>query len=450
MESQETLAAVKQLLAPQILSHIEELVFTYSWDGKRYREMALETGYEEGYLKDTGSRLWKLLSEHMGRQVTKKQLRLILTDALQPPSSATQHPVQSTSTQGQLEFPGFPLPFGSALYIHRPPIEDLTVAALQQPGSLVRIKGARRMGKTSLMNLAMEVAQQAGMRTAFVDIRQADVEVLENPDCFLRWFCWTIDQQLNLDCDFDHHWFDSAGSKLSCTTYMQEHFLRNSDHPLVIAIDTVHHLVEHLPIANEFFSMLRSWYEMVRVRPDWQKLRLLMTYGTEVELPLQAHQSPFNVGLPLDLSDFTETQVNELARRYELDTGGIDGIFSPQPLLNLVGGHPYLLQLAFYWLQTGRCNFAQLLQDAATNQGIYQEHLRRLLSELQQDNVLVHSFYSVLSSLEPVRLPPKIAFCLEGMGLVTLGEGKALPSCELYRQYFLTYLDDALFADQRG
>ena len=442
MESQETLAAVKQLLAPQILSHIEELVFTYSWDGKRYREMALETGYEEGYLKDTGSRLWKLLSEHMDRQVTKKQLRLILKDTLQPSNSVTQ------TLPGKLEFPGFPLPFGSSLYIHRPPIEDLTIAALYQPGSLVRIKGSRQMGKTSLMNLAMEVAQQAGMRTAFVDIRQADVDVLEDPDCFLRWFCWTIDQQLNLDCDFDHHWFDSAGSKLSCTTYMQEHFLCNSNLSLVVAIDTVHHLVGHLPIASEFFSMLRSWYEMARVRSDWQKLRFLMTYGTEVELPLQAHQSPFNVGLPLDLPYFTESQVAELAKCYDLATVDIDGTFSPQPLLDLVGGHPYLIQLAFYWLQTGRCNFAQLLQDAATNQGIYQEHLRHLLSDLQQDDVLMHSFYQVVSSAAPVRLPSQIAFCLEGKGLVTLQNGQALPSCELYRKYFLTHLDDALCQDQ--
>jgi hypothetical protein len=56
MDYQEALAFIRSTLAPRQLSYIEELVFRYSWDGKRYREMAQATGYEEGYLKDTGSR----------------------------------------------------------------------------------------------------------------------------------------------------------------------------------------------------------------------------------------------------------------------------------------------------------------------------------------------------------------------------------------------------------
>ena len=42
--------------------------------------MALEAGYEEGYLKDTGSRLWQALSESLGYQVTKKRLPYLLAE----------------------------------------------------------------------------------------------------------------------------------------------------------------------------------------------------------------------------------------------------------------------------------------------------------------------------------------------------------------------------------
>jgi hypothetical protein len=96
MESQEALTLIRDILAPRQLSYIEELVICHSWEGKRYREMALETGYEEGYLKDTGSRLWQALSESLGYQVSKKRLRYLLTDMAQSksPEVVTTGPTQ--------------------------------------------------------------------------------------------------------------------------------------------------------------------------------------------------------------------------------------------------------------------------------------------------------------------------------------------------------------------
>ena len=72
MDYQEALDFIRSTLASRQLSYIEELVFRYSWDGKRYCEMAQATGYAEGYLKDTGSQLWQALSENLGSQITKK------------------------------------------------------------------------------------------------------------------------------------------------------------------------------------------------------------------------------------------------------------------------------------------------------------------------------------------------------------------------------------------
>ena len=63
---------------------------------------------------------------------------------------------------------------------------------------------------------------------------------------------------------------------------------------------------------------------------------------------------------------------------------------------------------------------------------------------------LDQSVFQMVPFLNPVYLLPQATFCLEGMGLVILGGGKALLSCELYRQYFLTYLDGAFFADQHS
>ena len=441
MDYQEALAFIRANLAPRQLSYIEELVFRYSWDGKRYREMAQATGYEEGYLKDTGSRLWQVISESLGCQVTKKRLHFLLPQASQARPPASQPSIASAPTPAPVEFPGSPLPFGSALYIERPPIEELALTTLEQPGGLLRIMAPWRMGKTSLMNHVLGKVGALGQRTVLVDIRQADADALEDLDSFLRWFCWSIGQQLNLDCSLDDHWFEAAGSKLNCTTYMQEQILVRVDAPLIVALDTVHYLMEHPYIAKNFFTMLRSWYEQARVRTQWQKLRLILAHVAELDLPLHAHQSPFNVGLLLELPRLTPKQIHQLRAGYTLQDVSVAEASSLQALVDLVGGHPYLLQLAFYWLQSGKLTLAQIVQTASTNQGIYREYLRRLWLALQQDDDLTEAFYEVLGSREPVRLPSKQAYALAGMGLVELMGYKVRLQCELYRAYFSPLLE---------
>jgi hypothetical protein len=456
MESQEALVLIRDILAPRQLSYIEELVICHSWEGKRYREMAVETGYEEGYLKDTGSRLWQALSESLGYQVSKKRLRYLLMDMAQSKSPAvvTTGPSQipastkadpetpALNNLGQsLEYPGSPLPFGSPLYLKRPPVEELAVSAIEHPGGLLRIKAPWRMGKTSLMNYLLGQYRQSGYQTVMVDIRQVDSTALANLDAFFRWFCRSISQQLNLPCNLDDYWFDDAGSKLNCTTYMQEHILAQVDSPVVIAIDTGHYLMEHSAIAKNFFSMLRSWYEQARVRPHWQKLRLILAHVADLDLPLHAHQSPFNVGLLVELPYFSWPQIQQLRECYSLGEMTKDDTAALKSLVDFVGGHPYLMQLAFYWLQAGALSLAQILNMASTNQGIYGEYLRRLWSALQREEALGEAFYRVLVNSAPVTLSPKQAYALADMGLVELMGHQVKLRCELYRAYFCPLLE---------
>lgn len=452
INSQEILQTVEKLLSPRSLSYVERIVLLNSWQGKLYREMARETDYEEGYLKDVGSRLWLDLSKQTGQEVTKKNLQSVLTGLCHTENTAGSSislipgiqpelaPCFSKNLD-QIVFPGSPLPFRSNLYIPRTPIEELAFATLQQAGSLVRIKAPHRMGKTSLINHLLGMAQQSGMRTVFVDMRQADETALENLDQFLRWFCWAIGQQLNLDPKFDEYWFEGAGSKLSCTTYVQEYLLKQSSSPIVVAVDTAHYLVDRPQVAQHFFAMLRSWYEQGRVRDDWQKLRLIIAHVGELELSLPAHQSPFNIGLPLNLPQFTAAQINSLAERYDvLRKLKIRDFDQVQLLLHLIGGQPYLLQLAFYWLRSG-LPIARLLEEAPTIRGIYREHLRRLWEALHRDQALTAALQQVLTATEPVPLNLRTACRLEDLGLVQLAGDQARLQCDLYRQYFGAYLD---------
>jgi hypothetical protein len=441
MEGQEALSVVQQLFPGKMFGYVEQAVFLGTWEGKRYREMAQELGYEEGYLKDTGSRLWRLLSQRLGKEVTKKRLRNLLIEVSALAESRPEVDRPRPPAASNLKFPGSPLKFGSPFYIPRSPTESLAIAALQQSGSLIRIKAPWRMGKTSLINHLLGTAQQVGMHTVSLDVRQADAAVVSDLDAFLRWFCWAIGQQLGIACNFEDYWFASAGSKLSCTTLMQEQLLSAVDQPVVVAIDTVHHLVDYPDIAGNFFAMLRAWYEQARVRDTWQKLRLVLAYVSELDLPLPLHQSPFNVGLLLELPGFTWEQVIDLAQGYDLACCGIQDYSALQPLFQLIGGHPYLWHLTFYWLRSGHLSLEQIRQQATTPPGIYSEYLRRYWLYTNEHPMLMAGIQHMLTSLEPVYLKPTVMTQLKDIGLIRLQGVKATFQCELYRQYFATHLE---------
>ncbi len=80
MNSQEALEIVNQILSPQSLSHIQELVFRHSWNQKTYKQIAVEIGYDSDYVKEIGSELWQVFSKALGRRVTKKNVQIILAE----------------------------------------------------------------------------------------------------------------------------------------------------------------------------------------------------------------------------------------------------------------------------------------------------------------------------------------------------------------------------------
>ncbi len=95
---------------------------------------------------------------------------------------------------------------------------------------------------------------------------------------------------------------------------------------------------------------------------------------------MNINQSPFNVGLPIELPEFTADQVQDLAGRHGLswNTSQIGR------LMGMVGGHPYLVRLALYHIHRGDTTLEGLLREAATEAGLYGDHLRRHLWNLEQ------------------------------------------------------------------
>ncbi|MDY7014451.1 MAG: AAA-like domain-containing protein, partial [Cyanobacteriota bacterium] len=224
-----------------------------------------------------------------------------------------------------------------------------------------------------------------------------------------------------------------GGSKGNCTSYFEDYLLPADDSPLVLCLDDVDLVFPHPEIYEDFAALLRSWHERAKSRPIWQKLRLAIAHSTETYLPLDINQSPFNVGVPIELPELTREEISHLARKY-----GLNWNFTRiEQLFRLVGGHPSLVQQAFVDCQNYPDRAVEeFLAAAPTEAGIYGNHLRRCLQQLREDLKLAAAFKTVVAASTRVRLDPIQTYHLNRLGLVQLLGNEVQPRCELYRQYF--------------
>ena len=430
---EEALHLIDNAIKPERLNSVQELILTQCWSGKTYQEIADASGYDPDYVRVVGSRLWQLLSESFSEKITKNNFRSILRQQV----GKIEEKDRVQGSISALELPNTPVPLDSALYVQRPPTETLAYGEILKPGALIRIKAPKSMGKTSLVMRILAYAQSRGYRTIRLNFLQADDSVLSNLERLLRWFCANLTLQLGIESLLDDYWDADLGFKVSCTTYLQGYILGQLDSPLIVTLDEVNRLFRYPDVAQEFLPLLRFWHEEANNIPVWQKLRLIVTHSTEIYISLNINQSPFNVGLSLKLEEFDWSQIEELARRYGLDQNeyGIQ-LEQIKSLAEIIGGHPYLVNLAFCHLVTKNSDLEQMIQESTTDTGIYRDHLRGHLITLKKYPELAHAFNKVINSEEAVTLNSIVAYELESMGLVKLKGNKTIPSCKLYRVYF--------------
>ncbi|ACC84793.1 conserved hypothetical protein [Nostoc punctiforme PCC 73102] len=388
---------------------------------------------------------YTILSEPNNTEVYPTQLLSLdtgekkLSPHLSLESFVTQHHNQ---LENLWSYPDGPVALDSPFYVERPPIEELVYREIIQPGCVIRIRAPREMGKTSLVLRLLAFAQMQGYRPVNLNCKQMDATCLTDLNKFLRSFCWQIATELGIDPKLDENWDEEIGCKLSCSLYLQSYLLKQSKSPVVLVLNEVDHFFEYPQIAQEFFGLLRSWYEEARQDANLQKLRLVVVYSTEVYVSLDINRSPFNIGLPIRLPEFTKHQVEYLAQRHGLNWTSQNEVMQ---LMSLVGGHPALIRIALYYICCQGTTLEEVIYEAIANGGIYRYHLWRHWAILQENSSLVKAYIEVVSSKQSISLNPIDAHKLESLGLITYEGDRILPRCQLYRAYFKKQLGVAEF-----
>jgi len=81
-EEQKALMVIDRLLQTanpkQKLNDLQSAVFLKTWAKHSYSEIAQQLDYEYDYIKQVGSRLWRILSQVLGETVSKRNIQSVL------------------------------------------------------------------------------------------------------------------------------------------------------------------------------------------------------------------------------------------------------------------------------------------------------------------------------------------------------------------------------------
>ncbi|MBM3458844.1 MAG: hypothetical protein FJX77_09980 [Armatimonadetes bacterium] len=320
------------------------------------------------------------------------------------PAAPSGNPARAfpTGARGALtaaEPVGGAVPSTSPFYVCRTTDGELQTALLRRD-SIVSIKGAREVGKSSLLARGLREARHAGMRVVCTSLQALNASEAESVGSLLTALAESLAEQLELEARPAEVWDPHRGANLNLSRYLRRHVLREGEPHLVWGLDEVDQLFTR-PYGSEILGLFRSWHNERALDPEgpWSRVTLAITYATEAHLHVaDLNQSPFNVGTRLSLGDFLPEQTEELNRRYGLP---LRSAADRERFQALVGGHPYLVRRGLQELAQQTTTLEELERRALGPDGLFFDHLRRLQADLSGNSRLSAAVAAVLAGRTP-------------------------------------------------
>ena len=359
-------------------------------------------------------------------------------------ASALSEPPKPQVAAVRLESIGGAVPLDSPFYVERTADREF-FSAISAGESILLVRGARQIGKTSLLARGIRHTKSEDRRCAFTDFQKLSQSQLKEDNAFYRLLAASLGKQLGFKYDFAGEWDEAFGPNLNLENFLRE-LLDADPRPLVWMMDETDKLFS-APFASDFFGLVRSWHNARSTEFDgpWGKLTVAIAYATEAHLFIQdVNQSPFNVGRKIELQDFNLQQLLDLNERYG---SPLNHYHQAEKLRDLIGGHPFLTRRALDALAGSTVTLDALLSGEDLEGGPFSDHLKRLLVSVTHLPEIEQSVIALLKGETP--RDRDAMFRLISSGVLTMGgDGKMQFRCELYRRYLMAQLTPSSVALQ--
>lgn len=344
------------------------------------------------------------------------------------------------------------VPLDSPLYLERDVDEkcrQYLQAAESKEGSLpfIRIRASKGMGKSSLLvRLCHFLERERKQAVGYVDLGSNDFDqsAFKDLNLLLRQFTYAIAQKFrdklnnHTPLDVKDYWREDIASGSNCTNYLKEHIFSKIEQPKTLLIDGIDAVLGQKETQNPFLNLLRTWNEsQMKLVSDapivWPSM--VIAYSTEPYPEYGIKSSPLqNVGVEIDLNEFSPDETQELAKRYGLD-------WNPNEvslLRQLIGGHPALINRALFEISQKRMDLSELEMSATLIPGPFEGDLLKKLDILKGNEDLKECFNKILFGESCADEFAK--FQLAKAGLIMISKGKIEIGNKLYKKYFKLHL----------
>jgi hypothetical protein len=246
------------------------------------------------------------------------------------------------TTQARPEYyvPGGALKSTAPSYVER--TADKLLLDNVRNGEFCYVLTPRQMGKTSLMVRTAASLRASGTHPVILDLTSLGSKL--TPE---QWYLGQLKQiakDLKLKTDYLAWWQGQShlGNVQRFVMFLEDVVLNEVSEPVVIFVDEIDTTL-NLSFSDDYFAAIRSLFIKRATSDRLDRLTfVLLGVASPSDLIQDARRTPFNIGVRIPLTDFTESEAAALLPGLAPDMGAATQLL--KQVLFWTGGHPYLTQ----------------------------------------------------------------------------------------------------------
>jgi WD40 repeat protein len=321
------------VLQQKPLTDTQELVLRKSWEGYTYAQIAESSGYDDDYIRDVGFRLWQTLSQALGENVTKNNVKSVLRrrySRLLKTESRSHKSVESPVSAQQHQDWGEAIDV-SVFYGRTAELNLLQQWIVNDQCRLVALLGMGGMGKTALSVKLAERVQGNFDYVIWRSLRNAPpvVNILREIILFV-----SQQQEVNLP--------ETTEAKICCLIK----YLRRQR--CLIVLDNVESILQSGEQAGRYRSGYEEYGQLCRRVADESHQSCLVLTSREKPSGFTAREGKT---LPVRSLQLTGLEPAE-AQKIFTDKGLVNSADECNQLIHYYSGNPLALKIAATTIQT--------------------------------------------------------------------------------------------------